>query len=236
MPGPTTKSNPWAEELKKSRRKSSKGLSGKESVDIDKKLVKSSGDDKIDPVSGGGGGGGGGGGDGICDADGGKATPALNLDVTKEMTSKPLLPALPLKQNDPKKVNLAHTAPHEVAKTVTTTTPTADKKCVNDKVRPATPKAKPPSLPDNDNAGDSSRSLYQDARSHLRPVARMLSRQMSKDTKEEATTAAHDDHDETPVDMLIRQGSLEMQLPVKFMSKNSDEKGTVDLGPLFFLF
>ena len=62
----------------------------------------------------------------------------------------------------------------------------------------------------------------------------MLSRQMSKDTKEEATT--HDDHDETPVDMLIRQGSLERQQPVKSMSKNSDEKGTVDLGPLFFLF
>ena len=144
------------------------------------------------------------------------------------MTTKPL-PASPLKHYDQKKVSLVD----EVAKTVTTTT-TTDKKCVNDKVRPATPKAKPPSLP-NDNAGDSSRSLYQDARSHLRPVARMLSRQMSKDAKEEATTADdtvtnvdHDsDNDETPVDRLIRQGSLELQ-PVKSLSKNSDEKGTVE--------
>ena len=215
MPGPTTKNNPWADELKKSRRKSStKGISGKEG-DKDGRR-RSNGDD-------GGGGSDDKSGDVLC---GGNATTPLNLGETKEMATKPQLSK---QQYQKEKASL-----DEVAKTSTGTTTTV-KKCVNaDKVRP--PKAKAPSLPVDE---DCSRSLYQDARSHLRPVARMLSRQMSKDTKDEELGDAVDDDDdnateaaETPVDRLIRQGSLDQQQlpPVKSLSKNNaDQQGIRDI-------
>lgn len=144
MPGPTTKTNPWADELKKSRRKSSKGISGKAEGDI------------------------------------GKTKQPLTLGETKEMAS--------------------NTTTEKVRPMLDDTTGSSKKvKCVNaiDKARP--PKAKPPSLPPDE---ESRSMLYQDARSQLRPVARMLSKQMSKvDNADE----------ETPVDRLIRQGSLEQR-------------------------
>ena len=96
MPGPTTKNNPWADELKKSRRKSStKGISGKEGnkeirrrtngddsaisdgggdADVDK-TAPSSAINKSDILCGGG----------------GNATTLLNLGETKEMATKPQL-------------------------------------------------------------------------------------------------------------------------------------------------
>ena len=74
------------------------------------------------------------------------------------------------------------------------------KKCVKDEVKSSSsskvrpPKVKPPALP----VDEDSRSLYQDARSQLRPVARILSRQLSQEEKA----------NENPVDKLIRQGSM----------------------------
>ena len=222
MPGPTTKNNPWADELKKSRRKSStKGISGKEGGNKEigrrRSNVDDSGGNDVDDKSIVGN-------DVLC---GGTATTPLNLGETKEMATKPQVSK---QQYQKEKANL-----DEVAKTSTGTTPTTTtvKKCViaTDKVRP--PKAKAPSLPVDE---DCSRSLYQDARSHLRPVARILSRQLSKDTKEEdlvdAAALADDDDNagaavETTVDRLIRQGSLDQQLPsVKSLSKNNaDQQG-----------
>ena len=233
MPGPTTKNNPWADELKKSRRKSStKGISGKEGnkeIGRRRSNVDDSGGNDADDKSIVGS-------DVLCGGGTATATP-LNLSETKEMATKPQLSK---QQYQKEKANL-----DEVVKTSTGTTPTTTtvKKCViADKVRP--PKAKAPSLPADE---DCSRSLYQDARSHLRPVARILSRQLSKDTKEEDlvdAAAADDDDDnagataETPVDRLIRQGSLDQQLPpVKSLSKNNaDQQGIRDRAMHFYSF
>ena len=63
--------------------------------------------------------------------------------------------------------------------------------------------AKPSSLNTN-------RCLYQDARSQLKPVASILSRQLSQEAKIDVVkVAAPDNDDETPVDRLIKQGSIE---------------------------
>ena len=65
--------------------------------------------------------------------------------------------------------------------------------------------AKPSSLNTN-------RCLYQDARSQLKPVASILSRQLSQEAKIDVVKVAapdNDDDDETPVDRLIKQGSIE---------------------------
>ena len=134
MPGPTQTSNPWADELKRSRRKSSrssiKGIPGKN--------------------------------EGQMSQEGQTETKAK---VSKEKAS----------------------SSEDVVS-----------KCVKDQAeRSQPPKVKPPTI-------EESRSLYQDARSQLRPVARMLSRSLSKEAK-----AVISDAEETPVDKLIRQGSLE---------------------------
>ena len=65
--------------------------------------------------------------------------------------------------------------------------------------------AKPSSLNTN-------RCLYQDARSQLKPVASILSRQLSQEAKIDVVKVDapdNDDDDETPVDRLIKQGSIE---------------------------
>ena len=117
MPGPTTKNNPWADELKKSRRKSStKGISGKEGnkeirrrtngddsaisegggdADIDK-TAPSSAINKSDI---------------LCSGGGSNATTPLNLGETKEMATKPQLSK---QQYQKEKANL-----DEVSKTLT---------------------------------------------------------------------------------------------------------------------
>ena len=157
MPGPTAKTNPWAEELKKSRRRSRKGLnssvSGKDAAEAEA-IVSA-------PPAG----------------------ASLNLSETKEKM---------LEQQE-KAASLGD-------ETV--------KKCVKDSCSSSAtaagrpPKVKPPSLP----VDEDSRSLYQDARSQLRPVvARMLSRQMSQDKSNEMMEKEVDV--ENPVDKMIRQGS-----------------------------
>ena len=248
MPGPTTKNNPWSEELKKSRRKSSKGISGNEGNKADSPPEKTrqiddgaGGGDDRDGLSQGAGG-------------GGTATP-LNLGETKEMATKPPQSKDSKQQYLKEKAGLdekvvaksretttaapAAAVPKTRETTAAVTAAAAVKKCVNDNVRPV-PKVKPPSLPDD---GGLSRSLYQDARSHLRPAAKMLSRQLSKDNKLEEEEMpgdnAGDNHDtsearaETPVDRLIRQGSLDQTKPnhlipiplVKSLSKVGDDQG-----------
>ena len=254
MPGPTTKNNPWSEELKKSRRKSSKGISGNEGNKADSPPEKTR---QIDD--------GGGGGEGSDDRDGlsqgagggGTATP-LNLGETKEMATKPPQSKDSKQQYLKEKASLDEKV---VAKSRETTTAAAAaapavaepktretkaaavaaaaavKKCVNDNVRPV-PKVKPPSLPDD---GGLSRSLYQDARNHLRPAAKMLSRQMSKDNKLEEEIPGADGgdnndtsetHAETPVDRLIRLDQTKpnhltpISIPlVKSLSKGGDDQG-----------
>ena len=247
MPGPTTKNNPWSEELKKSRRKSSKGISGNEQGNkADSPPEKTR---QIDD----------GGGEGSDDRDGlsqggggGTATP-LNLGETKEMATKPPQSKDSKQQYLKEKAGLdekvvaksretttAAAAPAvAVPKTRETTAAAAPaaaavKKCVNDNVRPV-PKVKPPSLPDD---GGLSRSLYQDARNHLRPAAKMLSRQMSKDNKLEEEIPGDDagdnndtleTHAETPVDRLIRLDQTKPNLTsiplVKSISKGGDDQG-----------
>ena len=124
MPGPTTKNNPWADELKKSRRKSStKGISGKEGnkeirrrTNGDDSAISDGGDayiDKTAPSSA------------INKSDvlcggGGNATTPLNLGETKGMATKPQLSK---QHNQKEKANL-----DEVSKTstgITTTTHSA---------------------------------------------------------------------------------------------------------------
>ena len=252
MPGPTTKNNPWSEELKKSRRKSSKGISGNEKNKADSPPEKTR---QIDD--------GGGGGEGSDDRDGlsqgagggGTATP-LNLGETKEMATKPPQSKDSKQQYLKEKASLdekvvaksrettAAAAAPAVAEPKTRETKAAAvaaaaavKKCVNDNVRPV-PKVKPPSLPDD---GGLSRSLYQDARNHLRPAAKMLSRQMSKDNKLEEEIPGADGgdkndtletHAETPVDRLIRLDQTKpnhltpISIPlVKSLSKGGDDQG-----------
>ena len=242
MPGPTTKNNPWSEELKKSRRKSSKGLSGNEGNKADSPPEKTR---QIDD--------GGGLRQGVGAGGGGTATP-LNLGETKEMATKPpqskdskqqyLKEKAGLDEKVVAKSRETTTAPAAPAAAVpktreTTAAVAAVKKCVNDNVRPV-PKVKPPSLPDD--GGGLSRSLYQDARNHLRPAAKMLSRQMSKDNKldEEIPGADTDDnhdtsetHEETPVDRLIRLDQTKpnhltpISIPlVKSLCKGVDDQGT----------
>ena len=263
MPGPTTKNNPWSEELKKSRRKSSKGISGNEGNKADSPPEKTR---QIDD--------GGGGGEGSDDRDGlsqgaggggGTATP-LNLGETKEMATKPPQSKDSKQQYLKEKAGLDEKV---VAKSRETTTAAAAaapavaepktretkaaavaaaaavKKCVNDNVRPV-PKVKPPSLPDD---GGLSRSLYQDARNHLRPAAKMLSRQMSKDNKLEEDIPGADGGDkndtletraETPVDRLIRLDQTKpnhltpISIPlVKSLSKGGDDKGIHYIADIF---
>lgn len=159
MPGPTTKSNPWADELKKNRRKSIKGIAGNTPS---------------------------------CTIEEGPST----LGETKEASVK----------NESRTSQKEKACSHETTKTSSPKQRRGElkkvAKCVkaveNIKNRP--PKAKPPALPFDE---EDSRSLYQDARNQLRPVARMLSRQMSKDNGKT--------EDETPVDRLIRQGSLDSE-------------------------
>ena len=116
--------------------------------------------------------------------------------------------------NLPKEVSSGGTATKKVKSTLPDTDAVASK--VNDtSVSPKGPKdslaavqlkkksndaAKPSSLNTN-------RCLYQDARSQLKPVASILSRQLSQEAKIEVVKAADDD--ETPVDRLIKQGSIE---------------------------
>jgi hypothetical protein len=245
MPGPTTKNNPWSEELKKSRRKSSKGISGNEGNKVNSPPEKTR---QID--DGGGSGEGGDDRDGLSQGagGGGTATP-LNLGETKEMATKPPQSKDSKQQYLKEKAGLDEkvvaktrettaAAAAAVPKTRETTAAAAEvKKCVNDNVRPL-PKVKPPSLPDD---GGLSRSLYQDARNHLRPAAKILSRQMSKDNKleEEIPGAdAGDNHDtsethaETPVDRLIRLDQTKpnhltpISIPlVKSLCKGEDDQG-----------
>ena len=250
MPGPTTKNNPWSEELKKSRRKSSKGISGNEGNKAD------SPPEKTRQIDDGGGGEGGDDRDGLSQdagGGGGTATP-LNLGETKEMATKPPQSKDSKQQYLKEKAGLDEKVVAKSRETTTAAAPAAAvpktrettaavaaaaavKKCVNDNVRPV-PKVKPPSLPDD---GGLSRSLYQDARNHLRPAAKMLSRQMSKDNKleEEIPGAdAGDNHDttethaETPVDKLIRLDQTKpnhltpISIPlVKSLSKGGDDQG-----------
>ena len=160
MPGPTAKTNPWAEELKKSRRRSRKGLnssvSGKDEAEAEAKEASIA-----SPPA--------------------PAGASLTLSETKET----------MLEKQEKAASLGD-------ETV--------KKCVKDSCSSSTaavgrpPKVKPPSLP----VDDDSRSIYQDARSQLRPVvARMLSRQMSQDKNNEMI----EEDDDNPVDKMIRQGS-----------------------------
>ncbi len=167
MPGPTPKANPWADELKKSRRRksSSSKIAGKSEANTDTSQP---------------------------------GMQPLTLGETKEMDKE--------KKAGNKTSKLEKAKLDEKAQ---------QPKCVNDKTRP--PKVKPPSLP----IDEESRSLYQDARSQLRPVARMLSRQMSKDMDK-----IKEQEEETPVDRLIRQGSLEAATP----------PGTLGILHLFALF
>ena len=156
MPGPTAKNNPWAEELKKShRRRSHKGLSGKD----EKEAAEMTAGQEIAAK---------------------KPDKILNLSETKDDTSN-------LEEKD------------EKASLDTKDDEISNKKCVKDEVKSSSskvrpPKVKPPALP----VDEDSRSLYQDARSQLRPVARILSRQLSQEEKA----------NENPVDKLIRQGSM----------------------------
>ena len=119
--------------------------------------------------------------------------------------------------NLPKEVSSGGTATKKVKSTLPDTDAVASK--VNDtSVSPKGPKdslvavqlkkksndaAKPSSLNTN-------RCLYQDARSQLKPVASILSRQLSQEAKIDVVkVAAPDNDDETPVDRLIKQGSIE---------------------------
>ena len=120
--------------------------------------------------------------------------------------------------NLPKEVSSGGTATKKVKSTLPDTDAVASK--VNDtSVSPKGPKdslaavqlkkksndaAKPSSLNTN-------RCLYQDARSQLKPVASILSRQLSQEAKIDVVkvAAADNDDDETPVDRLIKQGSIE---------------------------
>ena len=121
--------------------------------------------------------------------------------------------------NLPKEVSSGGTATKKVKSTLPDTDAVASK--VNDtSVSPKGPKdslaavqlkkksndaAKPSSLNTN-------RCLYQDARSQLKPVASILSRQLSQEAKIDVVKVAapdNDDDDETPVDRLIKQGSIE---------------------------
>lgn len=184
MPGPTTKSNPWADELKKNRRKSIKGIAGNSPPP--------------------------------CTLEEGPST----LGETKEM--KAVKKASRTSQKE-------KACSHETTKTSSPKQPRRREskkvaKCVkaveNIKNRP--PKVKPPALPFDE---EDSRSLYQDARNQLRPVARMLSRQMSKDSKTE---------DETPVDRLIRQGSLDSEAATQAVEQPiSQSKVAKNQGSIF---
>lgn len=121
--------------------------------------------------------------------------------------------------NLPKEVSSGGTATKKVKSTLPDTDAVASK--VNDtSVSPKGPKdslaavqlkkksndaAKPSSLNTN-------RCLYQDARSQLKPVASILSRQLSQEAKIDVVKVDapdNDDDDETPVDRLIKQGSIE---------------------------
>ena len=118
--------------------------------------------------------------------------------------------------NLPKEVSSGGTATKKVKSTLPDTDAVASK--VNDtSVSPKGPKdslaavqlkkksndaAKPSSLNTN-------RCLYQDARSQLKPVASILSRQLSQEAKIDVVKVAAADNDETPVDRLIKQGSIE---------------------------
>ena len=166
MPGPTAKNNPWAEELKKShRRRSHKGLSGKD----EKEAAEMTAGQEIAAK---------------------KPDKILNLSETKDDTSN-------LEEKD------------EKASLDTKDDEISYKKCVKDQVKSSSsskvrpPKVKPPSLP----VDEDSRSLYQDARSQLRPVARILSRQLSQEVFS-AGQAEDQEANENPVDKLIRQGSM----------------------------
>ena len=121
--------------------------------------------------------------------------------------------------NLPKEVSSGGTATKKVKSTLPDTDAVASK--VNDtSVSPKGPKdslaavqlkkksndaAKPSSLNTN-------RCLYQDARSQLKPVASILSRQLSQEAKIDVVKVDapdNDDDDEKPVDRLIKQGSIE---------------------------
>ena len=119
--------------------------------------------------------------------------------------------------NLPKEVSSGGTATKKVKSTLPDTDAVASK--VNDtSVSPKGPKDSLASVQlkkkSNDAAKPSSlntnRCLYQDARSQLKPVASILSRQLSQEAKIDVVkVAAPDNDDETPVDRLIKQGSIE---------------------------
>ena len=212
MPGPSTKTfNPWADELKKSRRKSSKALSGKQEDDpvgTEKKKAKTSqkgqNEGQKDPPP--------------PETSTTMTTPeAANLETTKAVAAPDHSPSsspsatasspLPLTTSSPIS-SPTSPLPSNLSSERRSKVEKADEvvkkqKCVNDKFKPV-PKAKPPSLASA--IGDEhSRSLYQDARSQLRPVGKILSKQMSREAAEVEKDQVEQ---ETPVDRLIRQGSL----------------------------
>ena len=148
----------------------------------------------------------------------------VSAKVNDTKTDAP--PKVPKKKTDA--INPKGSGASSVSPKVTSTasmvndTPVSPKDVVLKKKSDVNPNVKPssttPQLPNeskdstlNTNRGSSlntNRSLYLDARSQLKPVASILSRQLSQEAKIEVVKVAADD-DETPVDRLIKQGSIE---------------------------
>ena len=137
-------------------------------------------------------------------------------------------PKVPKKKTDainPKDSGASSVSPKKVTSTASklNDTSVSPKDVVLKKKSDANPNVKPSSTPAqlpneskdstlNTNRRGSlntNRSLYQDARSQLKPVAGILSRQLSQEAKIEVVKVAAADDDETPVDRLIKQGSIE---------------------------
>jgi hypothetical protein len=166
MPG-SSNDNPWADELKKSRRRSRASFTkGAGNV--------SSADEQV-----------------LTCPDLSSQKTTTNLAETKEMTFDDKK-----KTNCVKEQSQGQSKQGKIRPVIKPAQPApAD--------LPKLPKVKPPDLP-------VSSGLYQGARSQLRPVARMLSRQMSKESAMKSEIFEEDvDGLETPVDRLIRQGSIE---------------------------
>ena len=171
MPGPT---NPWAAELKKTRRRSHP-LKGKDGQAGSREQDHSSSNpDSKDPV---------------------RKNP--KQDSNEDADAKSLIET---RENDTAKEE------EEVGKAEV-------KKCVKvqDKTKKSAFKAKSPQQQKQKQqqsltSSESSKSLYQDARSHLKPVAKILSRQLSQEGGNCSKKTSDTDN---PVDLLIEQGSIE---------------------------
>ena len=182
MPGPT---NPWATELKKTRRRSHP-LKGKDGQSGSKEQDQSSSNpDSKDPV---------------------RKNP--KKDSIEDANTKSLIET---RENDTAKKE------EEVGKAEV-------KKCVKvqDKTKKSAFKAKSPQHQQKQKhqqqpltTSESSKSLYQDARSHLKPVAKILSRQLSQEGGNNSHKKTLDT--DNPVDLLIEQGSIEQ--PVQGWSR-----------------